>query len=236
MHEEEMHGPIRIQGAHHARIGDDLNRAKAGDDQEPSDGDRTENPADLIGAETLHGKERDQNHQADRHHILGQTGCGDLQSFHRAQDRNCRRDHAIAEEQRRAEDAEDTQAVGQRRSDGQAALHQRHQGQDAALALVVGAHDDHHVLHRDHQQQRPYDQRQDAEHVALVRRQAVVRPERFLQRVQRTGADIPEDHTQRTDHQRKHPLRSLPVILRHVVSRSGRRPDSKRASGASKLK
>ena len=43
------------------------------------------------------------------------------------------------------------------------ALRQRHQRQDAALAAVVGAHDQHHVFHRDDQHERPEDQRQDAQ-------------------------------------------------------------------------
>ena len=44
------------------------------------------------------------------------------------------------------------------------ALRQRHQRQRAALAVVVGAQDEQHVLERDDDDQRPEDQRHDAEH------------------------------------------------------------------------
>ena len=46
-----------------------------------------------------------------------------------------------------------------------AAQRQRQQRHDAALALVVGAHDEHDVLQRHHDDQRPEDQRQHAQHV-----------------------------------------------------------------------
>jgi hypothetical protein len=44
----------------------------------------------------------------------------------------------------------------------------RQQGQDAALAVVVGAQDERQVLEDHHQRQRPEHQRQDAEDVAGV--------------------------------------------------------------------
>ena len=58
------------------------------------------------------------------------------------------------------------------------------------------------VLHGDHDHQRPEHQRQDAEHGGVVRRESVVRRERFLDRVQRAGADVAEHHADRTQHQR----------------------------------
>jgi hypothetical protein len=39
---------------------------------------------------------------------------------------------------------------------------QRQQGERAALAAVVGAHDDGHILERDQDHDRPEDERQDA--------------------------------------------------------------------------
>ena len=43
------------------------------------------------------------------------------------------------------------------------ALRQRHQREDAALALVVGLHQEQHVFRRDDDQQRPDDERDDAD-------------------------------------------------------------------------
>ena len=98
----------------------------------------------------------------DRH----ETTCGlrpvgdDVDAFQRAQHRDGGRDHAVAIDQRRAEQAhggEDGRAVGPVRAD------QRHQRQDAALAVIVGAHDEQAVFDRDGDDQRPEDQRQAAE-------------------------------------------------------------------------
>ena len=42
---------------------------------------------------------------------------------------------------------------------------QRHQGENAALAFVIGAHDKHDVFERDDQDQRPNDQGQNAQDI-----------------------------------------------------------------------
>src|SRR6185437_7843551 len=73
---------------------------------------------------------------------------------------------------------------------------------DAALALVVGAHDEDHVLQRDHQDQRPEDQRQHAQHAGRRNTQTVFRAEDFAHRVQRAGADVAEHHADRADRER----------------------------------
>ena len=110
--------------------------------------------------------------EGDRHDVrLASRGVDDLQALDRAEHRDRRRDHAVAVEQRGAEDAE--QRCSTRRS--RAVVHrcvrrQRDQRQDAAFAVVVGAHDEQDVLERDDDRQRPEDQRQHAEHVALRRR------------------------------------------------------------------
>ena len=100
------------------------------------------------------------------------------------------RDDAVAEEQRRAEQpgAED-----EPRAPALRLLGQRHQRQHAALAAVVGAHDEQHVLDGDDQDQRPQDQRQQAEHVLRRDGEAVRLAEAFLQRVERAGADVAVD-------------------------------------------
>ena len=92
---------------------------------------------------------------------------GDLDALDRRQHRDRRRDHAVAVEQRGAEEAERDQrrlraAAAERRSRGSGAI----EGHDAALAVVVGAHDEGHVLDRDDDRHRPEDQRDDAVDVA----------------------------------------------------------------------
>ncbi len=65
------------------------------------------------------------------------------------------------------------------------ARHQRHQCQHAALALVVGAHHHGDVLHRDDQDQRPGDQRQDAQDILRRQADTGVFAEALLDRVER---------------------------------------------------
>ena len=66
---------------------------------------------------------------------------GDLEALDRRQHRDRRRDHAVAVEQRGAEQAEQHERPMCARPD-LAAVEQRQQGQDAALAVVVGPHDE----------------------------------------------------------------------------------------------
>ncbi len=75
--------------------------------------------------------------------------------------------------------------------------HQRH---GAALAVVVGPHDEHDVFEGDHQDHGPEHERQHAEHGGL-RRGAPGCLEGFAERVDRAGADVPEHHAERAQHQ-----------------------------------
>ena len=76
-------------------------------------------------------------------------------------------------------------------------LRQRQQGQDPALALIVGAHDQQHVFDRDDQDQRPHDQRQHAQHILRRERQPVLRVEALAEGVDRARPDIAEDDAER---------------------------------------
>ena len=171
-----------------------------GQRQEPEHDDRPECLADQVGAEPLRGEQQQQHADRDRQHPAVQRRRGHLEALDRRQHRDRRRQHAVAEEQRDAEHAEDADQVGRFRCLRQRALRQCRERHDAAFALVVGAHDHQHVLHRDHDHQRPEHQRQDAEHRGVVGRQAVVRRERFLDRVQRAGADVAEHDADRAEH------------------------------------
>ena len=84
------------------------------------------------------------------------------------------------------------------------ALRQRHQRQRAALAVVVGAQQDHDVFERDDDDQRPEDQRQHAEHrVSLGALPApTAADDRFAQRVERARADVAVDDADAAERQR----------------------------------
>src|SRR5262249_13004826 len=76
------------------------------------------------------------------HPVGREAGGRDVQPLERAQDRDRGRDDAVAVDQRRAEEAaQDERPV----SPPPAQARARHQSQDPALAMVVGAHDEQAV-------------------------------------------------------------------------------------------
>ena len=139
------------------------------------------------------------------------------------------RDHAVAVQQGRAEDAERNQhrpAIGQPRraaAAAHAAGHQRRQGQHTALALVVGAHHQRDVLDRDDEEERVDDERQHAEHVVVGGRHGVRAEETLAQRVQRAGADVAVDDAERRQRQREQAARLAVRLRPSMLSGANRR-------------
>ena len=182
-------------------MGDDLAQPEHPDDDEPHDHHRAEDTRDPLRAAALDEEEGDQDRHGDRDHPRLEGGRGDLEALDRAEHRDRRRDQAVAVEQRRAEHAEgDDRPLRARR---QAALRQqqRGQGEDAALAVVVGAHHEREVLDRDDHDERPEHDRCHAVGVGLRDLEVDVL-ERLPERVQRAGADVAEDDPQRAERQR----------------------------------
>ena len=95
-----------------------------------------------------------------------ESGSGDLEAFHRRQNRNRRGDQRVAVEQRGADDAEhdDGEALAPERARGK-----RHQSQRSTFAFVVGAEEDQHIFDGNNEDQCPNDQRKDAENDGLAR-------------------------------------------------------------------
>ena len=133
-----------------------------------------------------------------------------LQSFKSGQDGNRRRDHRVARKQRGSGDAKQKR---HRRPLPKRALRERHEREDAALALVVGLHQEQHIFRGDDNQQRPNDQRNDADDLGGAERAAFELTERRLQRVERARADIAENDADRAE--RKHP--GIPGRMRQVA-------------------
>jgi len=65
--------------------------------------------------------------------------------------------------------------------------------EDAAFALVIGLHDEGQILQGDHEHERPEDERENAVEIGLRRGVASGGVKTFLQRIERTGSDVPED-------------------------------------------
>jgi hypothetical protein len=81
-------------------------------------------------------------------------------------------------------------------------VRQRRQRQDAAFAVVVGAHDEDHVLQRHDDDEGPEDERERAEDGRLARHRAACRQHGFTHRIERTGAYVAEYDAKRC--QREH--------------------------------
>jgi hypothetical protein len=118
-----------------------------------------------------------------RHHV---------QAFQRRQHRYGRRHRAIAIDERRAEQAgrDDRGPVLFLDAD------QRHQRQNAALAVIVDAHRDRNVFDRRDDHQRPDQQAEHAQDGRRIRA-AAGQIEHGLQRIERTRPDIPKHDPQR---------------------------------------
>ena len=112
--------------------------------------------ADLRRAAPLHDEQHRQHRERHGHHRVRELRLDELQPFDRAQHRDGRRDHAVAEEQRRARKRaadEDLRAAARGRQE--TPLRQREQREHAALAVVVRAHDHDDVFERDRDRSAP---------------------------------------------------------------------------------
>ena len=143
-----------------------------------------------MRAELLDDEDADDDRHRQRQDVGLEQRRRDVQPFNRAEHGDRRRDHAVAVQQRRAEDA-------QQHERGLAAPgpfgQKRRQREDAPLALVVGPHHDHDVLDGDDDDQRVQDQREDAQDVFVGGRYGMRAEEALPNRVQRTGADVSVD-------------------------------------------
>ena len=129
-------------------------------EDKPHGRDRAEPGRHPGGPVALHGKQADQDHEAERQDIALERRGDEGQALDGRQHGDGGRDDRVAIEQGRAghpeeDDHDNIMAHG--------ALREGHQRQRAALAVVVGAEDEQHVLDRHDDDQRPQDERHDAE-------------------------------------------------------------------------
>ena len=196
--DHETHGVPRIEREEDTGQTPNLDQPEHAEDPEPEQHDRAEDRADAGGASLLEREQQQQNDHRDWQHEFVDAVRRGLQPFDRAQHRDRWRDHAVAVEQRRAEQAERDQHLPLGAAFALPWIEQRQQRQNAALAPVVGAHDQRQIFDRHDDHQRPEDQREYAEHVFRRRRQL---DERLAERVERARADIAVDHAQHAEAQ-----------------------------------
>ena len=174
-----------------------------GDREKPDQHHWPERAPDPAGAFVLKGEEQSQHDQGQRNHKLVDARRGDLGAFDCREHGDRGGDHAVAVEQCDTDQPEQQHRAAF--STDRAPARERHQRHHATLAVVVRPHHEEHVLDRHDDDQAPEEQREDAEDVGVADPKMVRRGKRSLKCVQRTGADIPEDDTERAEHQ--HQLR-----------------------------
>src|SRR5438132_9016352 len=148
-----------------------------------------------------------------------------MKPFDRRQHGDRRRDHAVAVQQRRPEEAEPYERAAPAAVRGGAAVrdYERQQRQHAALAAIVGAHHDGEVLDTDDDRERPEDERQQAQYGLWVRWTAGVASEALAKSVQRRRADVAVDDPEG------------PECERRQRARLGGRRDRSRSRGPRRL-
>ena len=199
--EQEHQRVVRRERFQDRGVVADVHQPEHCEHREPQHHHRPEELADALGAVALEQEQGGQHDQRDRHDPAVEARCRDLQSLDRGEDGDGGRDDAVAEEDRGAEDADEEQPPAQRRPVAHRRRREREHRDQAALAVVVGAQDQHDVLDRDDDRQRPEHQRQHAVDVAFGERHVAV-GEHFLQRVERAGADVAVDDADRAERQR----------------------------------
>ena len=183
---------------------------------QPQHHDGAEELADALRAVLLHPEQQEQHEQGDGNDVFLEGGRDHLQAFDRRQHRDGRGDHAIAIEQAGAEHPYQQHGMAQPGPVLHRLRGQREHGHQAALAVVVGAQHQRHVLERDDDGQRPEEDGQDA--VDVVDGELhMAGTEHFLDRVQHAGADVSEHDADGAEDQRSQGgFAGVGMVLVHV--------------------
>ena len=190
----------------------DVRQPHEGEQEEPREHDRAEDPAHFRGPVALCDEEHGQNHQGDGDDEAFHAREGDFQAFHGREHGDRGGDDGVAEEQSRSEDAEKRHEHGDS-AGREAAAHPGRQGEDAAFAVVVGSQHEAYVFDGDDEDEHPDDAGDDAGDVLSVERdRPAVQHEDGAQHVQGAGADVAEDHSEGRE-----PERHRSGLLRSAV-------------------
>ncbi len=199
---DEAVGVDRVDGVEHGGMLGDLPQAEHAQHQEPDQHDRPEQPADIGRAARLQQEQGDQDQSASGTTNGVKAGATAERPSTALITEIGRGDDGVAVEQRQADHGQqgdgvpDVAALAVQPMGGK-----RRQREHAALALVVGAHDQGDVLDGDGERYRPEQHRQDAQHVLGRRRHAGPVQEGLAKGIDRAGADVAEHHPQRADDQ-----------------------------------
>ena len=185
---------------------------------EPERAYRTEKQADDAGAESLNHEKRDKNSGRDRHNVRLEGRGSYFQSFDGGKNRDRGRQDRVAVEQRCSKHANAEQCGPQSWPVTDRRCRESQQRHDAAFTAIVRTQYERHVFQRNYDHQQPEDRGDATDDVLRSQWDAVLWIERFLCGIERAGADIAVDDTQRQKGERGRCL----LAVRRFCSR-GRR-------------
>ena len=143
----------------------------------------------------LDHKQQRQHDYRQRDHPRIKLRRNDLQPLYRREDRNRGRDNHLAIEEAAANQADNHQHGGH--SGRGVAPCKGHQGQDTAFARVISAHNEGEIFNRNHQDQQPEDEGQEAKYGIALNTKAKLAGQTFTKRIKRAGANITVDNPDR---------------------------------------
>ena len=192
----------RVEAQQHRGMLENKEQARTAQEQKPQRHDGAKGVTDLGRADALHQEERNDNGERNRDNatlVVTEHGV-DRRDGAKALDGrghgNGRRQDAVGEQRRATQHGGDDEPLA-------ATLDQAVQGKDTALAVVIGAQRDQHVLDGRQQRDRPHDKRERAEHELLRHASdAAVAGNERLSYIHRAGADVAVHHAQRDEHRR----------------------------------
>src|SRR5215469_811429 len=132
---------MRAERSQDVGSANDTAQAEHADDQEPEQHQGSEDVADKSRSLALNQKQADQDRNAHRYHGGRELGCIELETLDGAKHRDRRCDDPITIEKSSANQADYHQGSAPAAASGMTNIEERQQCDDAALATVVGAHD-----------------------------------------------------------------------------------------------
>src|ERR1051325_932179 len=141
------------------RRADDPTDAEDRENEKPDHHHGAEQASDACSTAALHDEKPDQDRQRQRYDERFERMTDDAETFNRTQHRNRRRQHPVAVEQGKSQDGTEADQHLDAPPKSRRAVRESGKGQDAAFAVVVGAHDEDDVFQRHDDEESPQDQR-----------------------------------------------------------------------------
>ena len=186
----------------------DVPEAEDSQHNEPDQHNGAEESSDTSGPKALGSEQNDQDAERDRDDVRLEHRRDELQPLHRRKDRDRRGDDRVAIEKCRPGDA---QKKHHHRAPPERVLGQRQEREGAALAVIVGPHQEHDVFAGHDEDECPEQERRDPEHLRTGNAVAGGVHQSLAEGVERARADVAEHDAKRGKPERGKARRRGPI-------------------------